>query len=288
MKPDHLKFIRRPGLKLRAFRAFTLIELLVVIAIIAILAALLLPALARAKIQAKKTACLSNEKQMGLGSQLYAEDDSQNALTGVANYSDDDLNWLYPQYVEAINVFICPATRNTVNPNVTVTLPSNDPGPITPNTSGEPFYPERLHGNKRYVQDLVNNAPGKDAGNGHSYEVAGFFAGRIGTAINATTNVRKTQASALSHIYSTPQDGTRYNFIGQSASPSDVWLIYDEDDLGGADRPNGDFPDKGDNHGIEGGNVVFGDGHAEWVPRSKYVGSFIRGTDEKHPLAATQ
>jgi len=55
-------------------RAFTLIELLVVIAIIAILAAILFPVFAQAKQAAKKTACLSNEKQLGLASLMYMND----------------------------------------------------------------------------------------------------------------------------------------------------------------------------------------------------------------------
>src|SRR6185436_3910286 len=54
--------------------AFTLIELLVVIAIIAILAAILFPVFAQAKEAAKKTACLSNTKQIGTGMMIYLSD----------------------------------------------------------------------------------------------------------------------------------------------------------------------------------------------------------------------
>ncbi len=55
-------------------RAFTLIELLVVIAIVAILAAILFPVFAQAKEAAKKTQCVSNQKQLGLAFIQYATD----------------------------------------------------------------------------------------------------------------------------------------------------------------------------------------------------------------------
>lgn len=58
----------------RSKSGFTLIELLVVIAIIAILAAILFPVFAQAKVAAKKTAQLSNVKQMGTAQLLYASD----------------------------------------------------------------------------------------------------------------------------------------------------------------------------------------------------------------------
>lgn len=55
-------------------KGFTLIELLVVIAIIAVLAAILFPVFAQAKEAARKTACMSNLRQIGMGMSMYVGD----------------------------------------------------------------------------------------------------------------------------------------------------------------------------------------------------------------------
>jgi len=98
-------------------RGFTLVEMAVVVAVIGIIAAILLPVFASVRENGRRTACLSNERQVGMAMMLYVADNGETFPSGKISPCDCWVSQVRP-YVRDDALFRCPSDRSD--------LPSGD------------------------------------------------------------------------------------------------------------------------------------------------------------------
>ncbi len=230
-------------------RAFTLVELLVVIGIISVLIAMLLPALNKARQQAKVVACGSQERQICLALLMYAQD-NKGWLPRV--------RWATPEMLEdeTTGGYLNPAS---IKPYIKSAAILNCPGEAQ--ATHDAYFGR--YGNPSYYMgsywiigghgDWTDSATGQLKGwfGWHFYVNSGYAPiPRVGWAGRTVTDP-STISTTVRTQYIHPADSQP--MVTDCFDPTDrIWNGY-----GVSNLPNNHF-------GMHGENVAFADGHVEW------------------------
>jgi len=278
----------------RGCRGFTLVELLVVIAIIALLISILLPSLGAARESARRAKCLAAQKMIAIAATLYADQHKLGVFIPTMNGGDDDLAYL-SSFIERPDAAICPSTKNRVDP--AALLPAGDPAN---KYNGDAFI---------HLIDCADNAadnvgpisyPQYTRG-GHSFEVwawmssveanarwvypSGWYDRSWGTTSHyAQRGIRPGDsvwriegATQNPDQEDNPEPALGNRSILKSIKtvehPSRTLITLDSDQDHRDGNPNtlNNWPETHNNHGNDGVQMAFLDGHAAFVKKGPWL-----------------